>query len=127
MFADPNCGYCKRFERDLRAVNDITVYVFLYPILSPDSMREVARRCGARADRGKAWLDLMLRDTAPVAAPSCDTPIDKILAYGREKRIQGTPTIFFEDGERVPGAMSKDEFEKRLVDAKARRGEAAAK
>jgi thiol:disulfide interchange protein DsbC len=117
MFADPNCGYCKRFERDLLTVNDITVYMFLYPILSPDST-EKSKSVWCSADRGKAWIDLMTRDTPPVAAPSCDTPIDKILAFGREKRIQGTPTIFFEDGERIPGAMAKEQLEKRLADAK---------
>ncbi|HEX4943932.1 MAG TPA: DsbC family protein [Usitatibacteraceae bacterium] len=118
MFEDPNCGYCKRFERDLQAVNDITVYVFLYPILSPDStVKSKAVWCAA--DRGKAWQDMMLKETVPSGAATCEHPIDKIVAYGREKRISGTPTIFFEDGERVPGAMTIAAFEKRLADAKA--------
>jgi len=126
MFADPNCGYCKRFERDLLTVSDITVYMFLYPILSPDST-EKSKSVWCSADRGKAWIDLMTKDTTPVASPTCDTPIDKILAFGREKRIQGTPTIFFEDGERIPGAMTKDQLEKRLADAKLAAARAAAK
>ena len=126
MFSDPNCGYCKRFERDLVTVNDVTVYMFMYPILSPESA-EKSKSVWCSADRGKAWLDLMLKDTAPVAAPACETPIDKILAFGREKRIQGTPTIFFEDGERIPGAMSKEQLEKRLADAKVASAKAAAK
>ena len=37
VFEDPNCGYCKRFERDLQNVDNVTIYLFLYPILSPDS------------------------------------------------------------------------------------------
>jgi thiol:disulfide interchange protein DsbC len=114
MFADPNCGYCKRFERDLLAVNDITVYLFLYPILSPDST-EKSKQVWCSPDQGKAWIDLMTRDIAPQNDGKCNTPIDKILAYGREKRIQGTPTIFFENGERAPGAMPIVEFEKRLA------------
>ncbi|APV48757.1 hypothetical protein BWI17_03110 [Betaproteobacteria bacterium GR16-43] len=118
LFEDPNCGYCKRFERDLATVNDITVYVFLYPILSPDST-DKSKAVWCAADRGKAWMDMMLKDSTPASDGKCDTPIDKVLAFGRDKRIQGTPTIFFEDGERVPGAMTKDQFEKRLVDAKA--------
>lgn len=114
MFADPNCGYCKRFERDLLAVNDITVYLFTYPILSPDSL-EKSKQVWCSADPGKAWIDLMTKDVAPQSDGKCATPIDKILAYGREKRIQGTPTIFFENGERIPGAMPIAEFEKRLA------------
>lgn len=126
MFSDPNCGYCKRFERDLVTVNDVTVYMFMYPILSPES-GEKSKSVWCSADRGKAWLDLMLRDTVPAAAPSCDTPIEKNLAYGREKRISGTPTIIFEDGERIPGAMTKDQLEKRLADAKIAAAKTAAK
>ena len=118
MFADPNCGYCKRFERDLLGVNDVTVYVFLYPILSPDSM-EKSKAVWCAADRGKAWLDLMVRDTPPKQPEGkCDTPIDKVLAYGQSKRVQGTPTIIFEDGDRVPGVMPIAEFEKKLAAAK---------
>jgi thiol:disulfide interchange protein DsbC len=117
MFADPNCGYCKRFERDLLGVNDITVYVFPYPILAPDSV-EKSKAVWCSPDRGKAWIDLMVRDTPPKSDGKCDTPIDKVLAYGQSKKIQGTPTLFFEDGERVPGVMPMPDFEKRLVAAK---------
>lgn len=117
IFADPNCGYCKRFERELVNVPDITVYTFLYPILSPDST-EKSKAVWCAADRSKAWMDLMIKDTQPAGPANCDTPIDKILAFGRDKRITGTPTIFFEDGERVPGAIPMATFEKRLADAK---------
>ena len=118
MFADPNCGYCKRFERDLIGVNDITVYVFLYPILSPDSVNK-SKAVWCAPDKGKAWLDIMLKDVTPTNEITCDNPIDKVLAYGKDKRIQGTPTIFFEDGERIPGAMPIAAFEKRIVEARA--------
>ena len=117
MFADPNCGYCKRFERDLLGIDDITVYVFLYPILSPDSVAK-SKAVWCSADRGKAWIDMMVRDTPPKLDAKCDTPIDKILAFGQSKKVQGTPTIIFEDGERIPGAMSIADFEKKLVAAK---------
>jgi thiol:disulfide interchange protein DsbC len=114
IFEDPNCGYCKKFERDLLAVSDITVYVFLYPILSPDSV-EKSKGVWCSADRAQAWLDLMTKNTAPTAGTKCDTAaIDKALAFGREKRITGTPTILFEDGERIPGAVPIAQFEKKL-------------
>ena len=41
IFEDPNCGYCKRFERDLQKVDNVTIHTFLYPILGPDSVRKV--------------------------------------------------------------------------------------
>jgi len=126
VFADPNCGYCKRFERDLIGVNDITVYLFLYPILAPDSVQK-SKAVWCAPDRGKAWLDYMVRDMAVPVDTACATPIDKILEFGKSKRIQGTPTIFFEDGERVPGAISAADFEKKLALAKSPAPRASAK
>jgi thiol:disulfide interchange protein DsbC len=117
LFEDPNCGYCKRFERDLLTVTDVTVYVFLYPILSPDSV-EKSRAVWCSADRGKAWLEIMTRDGAAPPAGNCDTPLDENLAFGREKKINGTPTLIFENGDRIPGAMPVAEIEKRLVAAR---------
>jgi thiol:disulfide interchange protein DsbC len=118
IFEDPNCGYCKRFERDLQGVNDITVYVFLYPILSADSV-EKAKAIWCSKDPGKLWMDTMTKEVVPSGDKSCPTPLDKNVAYGRDKKINGTPTIIFEDGERVPGAMKIEEFEKKLASAKA--------
>ena len=119
VFADPNCGYCKRFERDLIGVNDITVYLFLYPVLSQDSVQK-SKALWCAPDRAKAWIDYMVRDMAVPVDTSCATAtLDKVLEYGKSKRITGTPTIFFEDGERVPGAIPIAEFEKKLASAKA--------
>lgn len=121
IFEDPNCGYCKRFERDLQGVSDITVYVFLYPILSADSV-EKAKAIWCSADPGKSWIDTMTKEVVPTGDKSCPTPLDKNVAFGREKKINGTPTIIFEDGERIPGAISITDFEKRLKEAKAPSG-----
>ena len=118
IFEDPNCGYCKRFERDLAGVNDITVYLYLYPILSPDSV-EKSKTIWCSKDAGKAWLDYMVRDIPLQGDAKCDTPIEKNLAFGREKKINGTPTIIFEDGERIPGVMPIAELEKKMAAAKA--------
>ncbi len=115
-FGDPNCGYCKRFEQDLAKINDVTVYVFLYPVLGPDSM-EKSKSIWCSKDRIKAWDDQLVNGIAPTAPGGCDTPIEKILAFGRQKNITGTPTMFFTDGQRVPGAIPVDQIEQRLVAA----------
>jgi thiol:disulfide interchange protein DsbC len=126
IFADPNCGYCKRFERDLLGVNDITVYTFLYPILSPDSM-DKSKQVWCSGDRGQTWIDYMTKNTALKGDGKCDTAaIDKALAFGKEKRISGTPTIIFEDGERVAGAMPIAQFEKKISGMKTSQAAAAA-
>ena len=117
IFEDPNCGYCKRFERDLQGVSDITVYVFLYPILSPDSI-EKSKAVWCSADRAKSWLDHMVRDGAISGDAKCATPVDQILALGQSKRVTGTPTIIFENGDRVPGAIPVADLEKKFAEMK---------
>ena len=117
VFEDPNCGYCKRFERDLEKVGNVTVYTFLYPILSPDS-GEKSRNIWCAKDRAKTWQDWMLREQPPAAA-SCDTAaIARNLELGRKHKITGTPTLIFADGSRVPGAINAQQIEKFLGDIK---------
>ncbi|HEY5290789.1 MAG TPA: DsbC family protein [Burkholderiales bacterium] len=114
VFSDPNCPYCKRFEKDLAKVDDVTIYTFLYPILSQDS-HEKANAVWCSADKSKAWSELMLNGTVPAAA-RCDTPIQKNLELGRKYRVTGTPTLIFANGERVPGAIPQAQLEKLLAD-----------
>jgi len=117
VFEDPNCGYCKRFERDLQKVDNVTIHMFLYPILGPDSS-EKSRNIWCARDKGKAWLDLMVRDQATPAA-SCDaSAIARNLEFGKKHKITGTPTMFFVDGSRVPGAIPAAQVEKYLAEAK---------
>ncbi|NPC58900.1 DsbC family protein [Caenimonas soli] len=117
VFEDPNCGYCKRFERDLQKVDNVTVYMFLYPILGPDS-GEKSRNIWCAKDKAKAWLDLMVRDQAAPAA-SCDAgAIARNVEFGKKYKITGTPTLVFADGTRVPGAIGAAQVEKLLADAK---------
>ncbi|WP_027995391.1 DsbC family protein [Simplicispira psychrophila] len=116
VFADPNCGYCKRFERDLQKIDNVTVHTFLYPILSPDSA-EKSRNIWCAKDRSNTWDDWMLRDKTPADA-SCDTAaLQRNLAFGKKHKITGTPTLIFSDGSRVPGAIASADLEKRLTDS----------
>ncbi len=117
VFEDPNCGYCKKFERDLLKVDNVTVHVFLYPILSADS-GEKSRNIWCAKDKAKAFLDWMVKDVTPPAA-SCDTSaIARNFEYGKKVRITGTPAMIFADGTRVPGAIGADRVEKFLTEAK---------
>lgn len=118
VFEDPNCGYCKRFERDLQKLNNVTVHMFLYPILSADS-NEKSKNIWCAKDRVKAWQDWMVRDQTPAAA-NCDaSAIARNIDIGRKFKISGTPTLVFVDGSRVPGAISVAEVEKHLSEGKA--------
>ncbi len=112
VFEDPNCGYCKQLHRTLEDVDDVTVYTFLFPILSPDSTTR-SRDIWCAADPAKAWKAWMLDGTNPAKA-ECDTPIQANLALGRKLNVQGTPALFFADGSRVNGALPLEALKKKL-------------
>ena len=118
VFEDPNCGYCKRFERDLQKVDNVTVYLFLYPILGADST-EKSKAIWCAKDRVLAWQDWMLRDqAAPAAAAMCDTSaLARNVDVGRKHKITGTPTLLFTNGARAPGAVDNKKIEQMLAEA----------
>ena len=120
VFEDPNCGYCKRFERDLQKVDNVTIHMFLYPILGADSA-EKSKNIWCAKDPAKTWQDWMVREQpiGPAANAACDTAaLARNVDFGRKHKISGTPTLLFADGSRVPGAISTAQVEKYLADAK---------
>ncbi len=112
IFEDPNCGYCKSLRKSLGEIENLTVYTFPYPILSPDSTQKVKNIWCAK-DRGETWDAWMLKGVVPPTV-DCEVPVDKMVALGQKLMVRGTPAIFFADGSRVGGAIPKDELEKRL-------------
>lgn len=117
VFADPNCGYCKRFEKDLQKLDNVTIHHFLYPILGEDS-RTKSRNIWCAKDKAKAWNDWMINGTLPATA-NCDASlVDTVVEFGKKNRITGTPMLLFADGTRVPGAVPMAQVEKMLADLK---------
>ena len=106
VFEDPNCGYCKRLRQTtLKEIDNVTIYTFMYNILSEDSFVK-SKNIWCAPDRNKAWDDWMIAGKVPPTAPvACETPNDKVVALGQKMRITGTPAIFFADGSRIPGAI----------------------
>jgi thiol:disulfide interchange protein DsbC len=121
VFADPNCGYCKKFERDLQQVKDVTVYTFLYPILGGDSP-DKSRNVWCAKDSTKVWRDWMIEGTPiPASAGPCDASVlQRNVALGRKFRINGTPGLVFEDGTHKPGALTATQVEQLLVASRAK-------
>ena len=104
MFSDPYCPACKQFEQTLQQMDDITVYVFVLPIIRPE-LADHSKAVWCSPDRAKAWLDLALRGKPPAAKPSCSTPVEKNIELGRSLGVNATPTLIFADGERVSGGL----------------------
>lgn len=116
-FSDPNCPFCKKIEPSLAKLENVTIYIFLYPVLGQDSY-EKSRAVWCSKDRVKVWDEMMLNGNPPKTVGTCDTPIEKILAFGRQQGINGTPTLFFADGRRVTGAIPEEQIRKLLDDAR---------
>jgi thiol:disulfide interchange protein DsbC len=112
VFSDPDCPFCRRVENDLAKLDNVTIYMFLYPIesLHPNAP-DVSRRIWCAPDRIKAWDDYMQRGVQPGGDGDCANPVDRIVEFGRKKGINGTPTLVFANGERVPGAISAAQIE----------------
>ena len=104
MFSDPYCPYCQQFEQTLQKIDDITVYVFMYPVIRPQNA-DHSKAVWCSPDRAKAWLDLALLHKRPAAAASCDNPVEKNLELGRSLRINSTPTLILVNGERIAGGL----------------------
>src|SRR6185369_13171111 len=120
MFSDPYCPYCRRLEQTLLQVDDITVYVFMFPVIRPDNA-DHSRAVWCAPDRAKAWLELAANDTpkVPAGGANCANPVDKVLELGRSLRVNGTPTLFFPNGERASAAWTVEQLRAKL-DATAR-------
>lgn len=114
VFTDPNCTYCKRLEGELQKVDNVTIYRLLFPIF-PGSDEKV-RDVWCSQDKNQAWEDMMLKGVMPPAAtnPSCTYPANRVMAWGKKMRVNGTPAMVFADGMMVPGALPADEIEKAL-------------
>ena len=110
VFSDPNCGYCKRFERDLQKIDNVTLYHLMYPVLGEDS-RLKSRNIACAKDKAKTWNDWMLQGVTPPTVACDNHNIDAIVEFGKKNRINGTPTMFVADGTRVPGAIDAAQIE----------------
>lgn len=117
VFADPNCGYCKRLEQELQKLDDVTVYTFVYPFLSADSSAKASGILCAK-DPAKAWHAWMVDNQAPAATKACATQTDALVALGRRLNVRGTPVVIFGDGSRLRGYAAADVLEKKLATIK---------
>jgi thiol:disulfide interchange protein DsbC len=116
MFSDPYCPYCQQFEQTLLTIDDIVVYVFMYPVIRPQNA-DHSKAVWCSPDRAKAWLELAIQHKPPAAAANCDNPVEKNLELGRSLRVTSTPTLILPNGERVAGGLKAAELQSLLDQA----------
>ena len=116
MFSDPHCPACRQFEQVLQQVDDITIYVFMFPVIRPE-LADHSKSVWCSPDRAKAWLDVALRNKAPAAKPSCANPVEKNVELGRALGVNSTPTLVLANGERVSGGLALPDLSELLESA----------
>lgn len=116
VFSDVDCPYCRKFEAELAKVDNITVYTFLYPIegLHPKAV-QASKQIWCAPDRNKAWDDYISRGSVPNNDGKCANPVDATIVLGSKLRVSGTPTLFFANGQRVPGMVPAAQLERLLA------------
>ena len=117
VFSDPNCGYCKRLDKSLQQLDNVTIYTYLIPILSADSALK-SKQIWCSSDPNKTYIDWMVNGLTPSGKSDCTNPLDKNLAFAKSYGITGTPTLFFTDGSRFPGAVQITDIEKKFSSLK---------
>jgi thiol:disulfide interchange protein DsbC len=119
MFSDPYCPACRQFERELAKVDNLTLYVFMYPVIRPAN-KDHSKAVWCSTDRARAWLELAAgaRPKVPEAAPGCPNPVEKTLELGQGLGVNSTPTIFLSNGERFAGMLPAGDLAELLDQAK---------
>ncbi len=115
VFSDPNCSFCKKLETNLKDLKDVTIYTFLYPVITPTS-KEASANIWCAADNSTVWRDHMVDGKAvPTRDAKCDISVlDRNISLGRKLNVTGTPVVFFENGSRTPGAASLEYIERHM-------------
>ena len=118
VFSDADCPFCHKLEEELKNVDNVTIYTFLYPIdsLHPDAARK-SRMIWCAPDRAKAWDAFFASGTLPDNKGDCDNPVAKTAELGAKFKVNATPTLVFADGSIVPGALPAQRLEAELKTA----------
>ena len=116
LFSDVDCPYCRKFEAELAKVDNITVYTFLYPIagLHPKAP-QTSKQIWCAPDRNKAWDDYISSGSVPKNDGTCANPVEANIALGNKLKVSGTPTLFFANGQRIPGMVPAAQLERLLA------------
>ncbi|HET9340254.1 MAG TPA: DsbC family protein [Casimicrobiaceae bacterium] len=120
IFSDADCPFCHRLEEEMKGLDNVTVYTFLFPIdqLHPEAARK-SRQIWCSADRAKAWDEFFESGKLPDNKGECSNPVAATQALGAKLKIQATPTMILADGTVVPGAIPLARLESEIKDAEA--------
>lgn len=117
VFTDPDCPYCKMFEKQVvPQLNNVTIYSFLFPLPIHPNAASDAKKIWCSKDRAATWAAWMQKDVALPTDTSCDTSdLDKAIKVGSDVvQVDGTPTLVLENGQIIPGMLPPDQLNAKL-------------
>lgn len=109
VFSDPHCPYCQQLELEINRLNDVTIYVFLYP-LRPESIK-LTQQVWCSPNASYAWQRLMQQGINPTASSRCSNPVQNNLELGKKLGFSGTPVIIFANGQYNIGLLSSTQIQ----------------
>ena len=107
-FTDPDCPYCRKASAFLKGRDDVTLYVFFFPLPIHKDAEAHARYVLCAADKGHALEEVMSGQLDGKGVPACsDAKADALLRehkdLGTKLGVRATPA-FWINGQYVAGA-----------------------
>jgi thiol:disulfide interchange protein DsbC len=127
IFSDADCPFCHRLETEIKGLDNVTIYTFLFPIdqLHPNAAKK-SKQIWCSADKAQAWDVFFASGKVPDNKGDCGDPVAKTQALGQSMHINATPTLIFADGTMIPGALPLPQIEKEMANAEVERKKLAA-
>jgi thiol:disulfide interchange protein DsbC len=111
VFTDPECHFCFQLHEELKQMDNIRVFLFLYP-LNPNSYKK-AKAIWCSENRIKTLEDSY--QGKELTSPSCDaSSVDKNMEFGKRLFLTSTPTLIFQNGKIIEGYASSGKLESLL-------------
>ena len=104
IFTDTSCPYCKKLHKEIDYLleNNIEVRYLLFSRNGKDDAAYDEMRYIWCSDNPKASIEKAFNDE-DLMEKDCKTPLDINSTFARDLRVNGTPMIFTERGDVIPG------------------------
>ena len=128
-FTDIDCGYCRKLHSEMKQYNDMGIEIryVAFPrsgLQTPSYFKAVAVWCAKDPNKamtfakGGAKLEQLQQLEQVKNDKDCKDAIAKHLTTARDIGISGTPTLFMESGQIIPGYVPAERLIQMLNDGK---------
>lgn len=113
VFTDVDCGYCRELHRQVKDYNDlgITIRYGAYPRagVESESANKLTEVWCAK-DQHKAMTDAKAQRQVKKTSLCENNPVAEQFEIGGKLEVRGTPAIFLENGQMLPGYVPPEKL-----------------